>query len=374
MVFQASNPSTEPSPSGVKNVPHPSVAQSPLERDPAVLATAVRQKLKSLTAATGELSLPCVPAMLDEHLNLIVGVLRALGQQLSPTDIDSLRQGLAAKLAEGFRASPHARLSLKFTPPSPTEGLTSGLKLSTHLQVASMQDKYDGWVKNRSGPLFGSHADAKLLEVAKSLSDPERSPILDVGAGTGRNSFPLARQSFPVDAVELTPVFAEQMLAIALAENLPVRIFQGNILDPQLNLHPGYYQLAFLSEVISHFRNLDRVRLLLAKLCAALQRNGLLLFNVFLAVDGYEPDESVRQMAEVVWSYLLTRSELQLAMQGLPLEILSDESVYEYEKTHLPPSSWPPTGWFVNWATGRNIFPFEQTPPVELRWILCRRH
>jgi len=372
VVSEASKQRAEPL-STRTNPPSLSVSQTEPVRDPDLLAQALRHKLKNLTGAMGEVVMPCVPAMIDEHLNLVIGVMKGLGQTLSDEQIQSLKSSLSTHLAEGFRASPHARLSVKFSPPSPTEGLTSGLKITANIHTSSLEEKYDGWVKNRNGPLFGPHADAKIIDVAATFPDKEQAPILDVGAGPGRNTFPLARQGHPVDAVELTSVFAQKLLATAESEALPVRIFQGNILDPNLNLPASYYKLAVVSEVISHFRNINQVRILLAKLSAGLESGGLLLFNVFLPIEGYEPDETVRQMSEVVWSYLLTRDELKLAMAGLPLEILSEESVYEYEQAHLPQEAWPPTGWFISWATGRNIFPFAATPPVELRWVLCRR-
>jgi len=47
--------------------------------------------------------------------------------------------------------------------------------------------------------------------------------------------------------------------------------------------------------------------------------------------------------------------------------------VIEYEQKHLPDSAWPPTPWFVSWASGRDLFPVQETPPLELRWILVKR-
>ncbi|MEB3829171.1 class I SAM-dependent methyltransferase [Phormidium sp. CCY1219] len=378
MVSEAFEQPTYPSPQTPANFPAaqtplPDAKPDPVVRDPTVLEQILRKKFKSLTGATGQIVMPCIPEMLEEHIQLALGVLSALGQNLTPEEIQALRQNFASKLSAGFQASPHARLIFKYGPPSPTQGLTSGLQVNATVEISSLEEKYNGWVKHRTGPLFGSHADAKLLDVAATLRDPARSPILDVGAGTGRNTFPLARKGHPVDAVELTPVFAQKMFSEAQTHQLPVRIIQGNILNPKLKLTPGSYKLAVVSEVISHFRDRDSVSKLLTKLSNAVQPGGFLLFNAFLTVEGYHPPEQVRQMAEVVWSYLMTRDELAEAMAGLPWEIISDESVYEYERLHLPPEAWPPTAWFAGWATGRNIFPFAQTPPVELRWVLCRR-
>jgi SAM-dependent methyltransferase len=185
---------------------------------------------------------------------------------------------------------------------------------------------------------------------------------------------PLARLGNPVDVVELTPEFTEQIQAVATAEGLAINITQGDILDPLVQMRPAYYQLAVVAEVVSHFRTLEQVRLLLAKMCEVLRPGGLLLLNSFLAVDDYEPDQLVQQMSQVNWSYIMTRSDLTAAMDQLPLEILSDESALEYERSHQRAEAWPPTGWFVNWAAGRDLFGFDNIkPPMELRWLLFKR-
>lgn len=212
------------------------------------------------------------------------------------------------------------------------------------------------------------------MNIAAELGDPATVPILDVGAGTGRNTLPLARLGHPVDVVEITPEFTKQIQAAATAEGLAINITQGNILDPLVQMRPVYYQLAVVSEVVSHFRTPEQVRLLLAKMCEVLCSGGLLLLNSFLTVDDYEPDQLAQQMSQVNWSYIITRSELAAAMDQLPIEILSDESELEYERSHLPAEAWPPTGWFVNWASGRDLFGFgNEQPPIELRWLLFKR-
>jgi precorrin-6B methylase 2 len=60
----------------------------------------------------------------------------------------------------------------------------------------------------RQPPLFGTEPDARVWSLAKAATDPADFPILDVGAGSGRNALPLARRGHPVDAVERFPTFA----------------------------------------------------------------------------------------------------------------------------------------------------------------------
>ena len=341
--------------------------------DPEDLENALLRKVKRLTSASGQLTLPCIPSMLDTYMEQFDRLLKALGQNFTPEEMQSLRQLVARKLKDGYDTSPHSRLLFKYEPPDPTQGLTNGLKLTVFNEVLTIEKKYQRWLKSRQGPLFGSHPDAKLMDVVKSFDNPKAAPILDVGAGVGRNTLALARRGHPVDAVELTPEFAQIIAQEAKAEQLPVRVIQSNILNPALQLPPSSYQLAVVAEVISHFRNNEDVRSLLLRMCEIVKPGGLLLFSTFLADPGYEPDGRVRELAQVQWSYLMTRSEFNSVMAGLPLQILSDESVYEYERTHLPPEAWPPTGWFEHWSQGRDVFPIPK-PPISLRWILCRNN
>lgn len=341
--------------------------------DPKFLKQALLEKLRSLINVKGEFSLPCVPAMLDEYLELLHNLLKILGQSLTDENYDNLKQLINKGLVEGYKLSPHARLLVSFLPAEEVKGLASGITINTKVLVESVAQKYQLWPQIRQEPLFGSHPDAKVMAIAAQLGEPKTTPILDIGAGTGRNTIPLAKLGHPVDALELTPAFIEKLTAEVNNQNLPVKVFQGDILEPLLRMKVANYKLAIASEVLSHFRYSDQVRLFLAKMCDALRSGGLLLFSVFLAVDDYEPDKFVREMSEVSWSYIITRKELQAAMEDLPLELVSDESVIEYEQKNLPTEAWPPTSWYVNWAMGRDLFPISKNPPMELRWILLKR-
>lgn len=373
MTADRSSPQTSPQISSeMIPVNNPTNNSSPLT-DPDILKLALSAKLKSMISIQGEFYLPCVPSMVEEYLQLILGLLKLLGQNPSPDHITNLRGLVEKGLMEGYRLSPHARLIVNFVPAEAAKGLASGVTINTKVQVESLADKYQTWPQIRKEPLFGSYPDAKVIDVATQLAKTGNIRILDIGAGTGRNSIPLAKLGHQVDAIELTPVFAEKLSAAATSENLTVNVSPGDVLDPLLRMRPAYYKFAIASEVVSHFRYPDQVRLLLAKMCDALQSGGLLLFSAFISLDNYQPDKFVREMSEVSWCYVITRDELKSAMEGLPLEMISEESVVEYEQTHLPKEAWPPTDWYFNWATGRDLFPIQQNPPLELRWILLKR-
>ena len=68
---------------------------------------------------------------------------------------------------------------------------------------------------------------------------------------------------------------------------------------------------------------------------------------------------------------LFTGEEIDIASAGLPLRLMTNDSVYDYEKSNLPAGVWPPTGWYADWVSGMDVFdvPREQSP-IEMRWLV----
>jgi SAM-dependent methyltransferase len=321
--------------------------------------------------AEGQVALPAVPSLLEHYVERIGTLFASLGRTMDSTQQKSLRELLAEKLEEGFRIAPQSNVFVRYkierTPSAPISyGVASAL--------SSIPEEYDYWVKTRSGPLFGSLPDAKLMAVARTLGPPAEIPVLDVGAGTGRNTLPMARAGHPTVALELAPALADLLREDLAREKLDVPVVAGNILDETLELPLAPYGLAVVAEVVPHLRNADELRRVFTRLAGVLRPGGTLLVSAFLTKDGYHPDQAEREMAQVLWSAFFTREELSAATAGLPLERISDESVLEFEQANLAPEAWPPTTWFVSWASGADAFDlWEGRAPIELRWLVFRR-
>ncbi len=342
------------------------------ETNPQVLLLAMVRKLPLRLAASGQLSLPAVPSFLDLYAESLSTIFASVGRVFSPKEVEHLRDLLKKELDAAFAKSPDSKIVVDYkTEPSPS----TALRYTVGTRVVTLGEQYAEWVTTREPPLFGSHADAKVLDLARSLGDPASVAVLDVGAGTGRNTIPLARSGFAADAVEMTPEFATVLRQELQKAGVGARVFEGDALDPQLGIPAGKYRLVVLAEVASHFRSVAQLRTLFERAAEWLAPGGLLLFSIFLSVDEYEPDALVREFAEVMWCCLFTRKELDLAAEGLPFTKISDESTHDYEHEHLDASAWPPTGWFVQWARGRDVFDVAaEKSPLELRWVVYRRN
>jgi SAM-dependent methyltransferase len=237
----------------------------------------------------------------------------------------------------------------------------------------TIESAYDYWVATRQPPLFGTEPDARVWALAGECADPRSHWVLDIGAGTGRNALALARRGHPVDAVEMTPKFADIIRADAQREALNLRVIQRDVFATLDDLRWDY-QLIVLSEVVSDFRTTQQLRGVFELAARCLMPGGRLVFNAFLARPGYIPDEAVRELGQQVYTTIFTRDELTSAAGLLPLALVGDDSVYEYEKTHLPDGAWPPTSWYSGWVSGLDVFDVEREAcPIEMRWLVYQK-
>jgi SAM-dependent methyltransferase len=339
-----------------------------------VLRQAILRKIPTRVIAKGEILFPAVPALADHYTDLLNQTWRAVGRIFTTEELAYLRQVLHSTAEKAFEESPYSRISVTYeTDPLPKTSLT----WTINTRPSSIEDEYAEWVATRTPPLFGEHPDAKVMDLARLLGGaPKDCPVLDVGAGTGRNTLPLARLGHQADAVELAPALAKILREEAAKEALNVTVFEGNILDEALPVPQGHYRMMLLAEVIaSHFRTTDQVRQLFAAANRILAPGGVLVFSAFIAHDGYKPDDFARQLSQVMWCCLFTKGQIQEAASGLPFELVSNESTLEYEKAALPAENWPPTGWYEAWTAGRDLFDLNPSKsPMELRWLVYRKN
>jgi 2-polyprenyl-3-methyl-5-hydroxy-6-metoxy-1,4-benzoquinol methylase len=346
--------------------------QAKRETNAAVLKQAMLRRLPRRLQAKGELHLPAVPALLEHYVKILDQLWESVGRKFTPPEIDEFRQSLSARLEQAHAVSANAKVVVSYEcDPPPKTSLT----WKVVALAASFEDEYQHWVETRKPPLFGKHADAKAMDVARALGAPSSVTVLDVGAGTGRNSLPLAREGFLVDALEPAPALIQLLTEAAAAEALPLAVVAGNVLDEALVLPRKSYRMLLLSEVVaSHFRSVEQLRQLFEAAARLLEPGGALVLNAFLTDSGYKPDDFARQLSQVFWCALFTRRDFDLALQDLPFERVADEPAAEYEREHLPEGQYPSTGWFEGWSGGQDLFdlPAERAP-MELRWLVYRK-
>lgn len=336
--------------------------------DPLMLREAMIRRLYRRLSAEGHIRVPAVPALIDEYVALCGNVCATLGVWYTPENSARLRAALEVELAKAFKASPRSEVLISYQAPFGTD-----VNFRVQADWRTVEADYDQWVQVRPPPLFGTEPDARVLALAAEAADPSAYRVLDVGAGTGRNALALARRGHPVDAVEMTAKFAEVIVADAAGESLSVNVIQSDVFTAMEGVRERY-QLMVLSEVVSDFRTTRELRGMFELATECLAQGGRLVFNTFLARDGYVPDDAAVQFSQQCNSMIFTRDEVAAAAAGLPIEPIADDSAYEYEKARSASDTWPPTGWFEGWAGGLDVFDVELgDSPIELRWLVFQK-
>ncbi len=319
------------------------------------------------TRAKAELVFPAAPSLAGHFSEVLADQFAALGRPFSQHEIEHLRGLLEGKLREALEASCASTVLVQYhTAEDGSMRIDYGIAAST----SSIAEQYEHWVATREPPLFGALPDARVMAAAQAL--PAGARVLDIGAGTGRNSLPLARLGLHVDAIEPSPALAEVLVAGAAAEGVAVRVAQADIAAPA-PVEAGVFDLVVASQVTSHFRGPADLRALLRACAVALKPGGKALITAFVTRAGYRPDRVARELGQVFWTTFFTAEELEKALAGLPLSRAEDTDALAYERAHQPAESWPPTGWYESWARGEDLFGLQASPSVTLRWLAFDR-
>ena len=336
--------------------------------DPATLREGMARRLHRGSVVSGQISLAAAPGMIDDYVKMCDTVFTGVGVRFTADELAQLKTVLEGQLAVAFKASPRSRIVISYDSP-----VGRVLNYYVKAEWSTIEGAYDYWVATRQPPLFGTEPDARVWALAGESADPRTHPVLDIGAGTGRNALALARRGHPVDAVEMTPKFADIIRTEAESESLGVRVIQSDVFTAVEGVREEY-QLMVLAQVVSDFRTTQELRGVFELAADCLAPGGQLLFNTFLARPGYTPDSAARELGQQCNTMIFTRDELTTAAADLPFELIADDSAYEYEQAHLPEGAWPPTGWFAGWASGLDVFdvPREESP-IELRWLVYRK-
>ena len=185
------------------------------ETNAAVLKQAMIRRLPRRLSGQGEMALPPAPALLEHYVKIFDQIWEGMGRKFNEAEIGEFRNALKLRLEQAFDSSPTAKVIVSYqTDPPPKTSITWKIVA----MGSSFADEYAHWVSTRTPPLFGKHPDAKALDMARSLGPPGEVTVLDVGAGTGRNTLPLAREGFLVDALEPAPALCQVLRDEVAAE------------------------------------------------------------------------------------------------------------------------------------------------------------
>src|SRR6185369_10594243 len=330
------------------------------------LHAAMKRRLRRRIQGAATMVVPAIPSLAEHYCDYMLEAFAFFGRPFAPADAEQLRELVRRVVDKAWEESPYARLHVEYHTEEAPEG---GVSYDIKTVIQSVGEAYDTWIGSRPQPFFGAHANAKVMSLAHSLGIPESVAVLDIGAGDGRNTLPLAQAGFPTDSVEVSEGFAQLLRTKLLEAKLPGEVFQGDLLDSNLGLPIAHYKLVVLAGVlVAHVRGTHHLRAILGVVSKVLRPGGEVLFSIFRTREGFEPDVLTRQLGEVFWTVMLTPAELSEAVEGLGLT-LDDVAYADYEREALP-ESWPPADYFQAYVDGLDLFdlPAKRTP-IDLRWL-----
>ena len=84
---------------------------------PSQLREAMARRLYRGSVATGQITLPAVPAMIDEYVSMCQKIFAGLGVRFTAEELAHLRTVLEGELADAYAASPRSNIVISYDYP-----------------------------------------------------------------------------------------------------------------------------------------------------------------------------------------------------------------------------------------------------------------
>jgi len=188
----------------------------------------------------------------------------------------------------------------------------------------------DFWENKKEVREVYSNSDRVVRNLSK-IADLKGKKILEVGAGTGRDSFPLAQKGAIVYQLDYSTNSLKIMKRLAEEERIPVSIVGGDTFC--LPFRDGTFDIVFHQGLLEHFRP-QQAEALLKENIRVLKKDGLLLVDV---PQRYHIYTLIKHFLIAInkwfagWEREFSVSELRRELQRLGLE-----PVYAYGEWMYP--------------------------------------
>ena len=117
--------------------------------NPTLLREAMARRLYRRSVFTGQITLPAVPAMIDEYVMMCDKIFAAVGRRFTAEQLAYAKSALEGQLAEAFAASQRSNIVISFNAPV-------GTILNYHVKPEwfTIENIYEHWVATREPPLL----------------------------------------------------------------------------------------------------------------------------------------------------------------------------------------------------------------------------
>lgn len=150
-------------------------------------------------------------------------------------------------------------------------------RISSKVQKSSRLSHWETfWGERQQIDDVYSNAD-RILRNLLTITDLKGKKILEIGAGSGRDSFPLARAGAKIYQLDYSQNSLSILKHLAEAEQLETTIIGGDTLS--LPFHNDSFDIVFHQGLLEHFRK-PQAEILLRENIRVLRKGGLLLVDV----------------------------------------------------------------------------------------------
>lgn len=216
--------------------------------------------------------------------------------------------------------------------------------------MASVKDHYDQhlapfytWM--RGGAEAPRQEFADFLRAHKLRPTKPGAPALDLGAGSGFQTIPLAAAGYTVTAIDVSEVLTTELTREAAALQLPVRVILGDMCDLARHApRPAPELVVCLGDTLTHLASVDQVARLLTHAAVTLAGGGHLVLgyrDYSVTRTGADRFLPVRSDADRILTCFLDYSPATLTVHDL-LHTRTAEgwklAVSTYEKVRLAPA------------------------------------
>ncbi|MGY0216202.1 class I SAM-dependent methyltransferase [Endozoicomonadaceae bacterium StTr2] len=147
--------------------------------------------------------------------------------------------------------------------------------------MVSVEEHYDALLANVYTWLMGGFEQAKENNIQffndRMLSPAQSGNAVDLGAGSGFQTIPLAEAGYHVTAIDLSDKLLDELQG--RAGNLPVNTVQDNILNLHNHIKTPVELIVCMTDTLTHLRSREEVQDLFSKSFNALETGGKLVLT-----------------------------------------------------------------------------------------------
>ena len=193
-------------------------------------------------------------------------------------------------------------------------------KVENYYQKGSVVSKYD---KKRFTSIGGEFIDSNEKEIVKRLINSENNieRVLDLGAGTGRFSFLLAKEGYDVTSFDQSDEMLKIIDEKSKEENLNISLVRGDAF--KLPFEDDTFDACVSIRVLWHFENPED---LIAEMRRVTNKDGVMIFDLLNKKSLIYPITPIAN--RFVYTDLIKIDDMRAMLESKNVKIIDEEKYF----------------------------------------------